>query len=69
MNKSPINTNACKTEPRNFIFGLFRRGVWVDQTSLDENDPEFAEELFFGEFGHRREKDHTVELIEVSREE
>ena len=33
---------------------LFENDQQVDETEIDEDDSEFAAELFFGEFGHTR---------------
>lgn len=60
---------AQSGDKMNFIFGLFDEDELIDQTSLDENDLELAEELFFGEFGHEQKKNHVVHLIAVCPEE
>jgi hypothetical protein len=52
-----------------YIFGLFREGELIDQTSLDEDSLPLAESLFFGEFGHHKSIQHKVELMRVDEDE
>ena len=48
-----------------YLFALIRNGEHIDSTSLDEDDHEFAEDLFFNEFGYDRLEGDEVELIWV----
>jgi len=41
-----------------YHFELIRNGEYLDSTSIDDNDIEFATELFYGEFGHTRQFDN-----------
>jgi len=54
----------------NFKFEFIVDGVAVDETNLDENDPEHAKELFLDEFGYgHTETDNVyVKLVDVSME-
>jgi hypothetical protein len=50
---------------KNYHYSLIRGGEPIDCTSLDEESQELAEELFFGEFGHTKQKEDVVELDSV----
>ncbi len=57
-----------------YRYGLCRGGEIIDVTSLDEQNKTLAEELFFEEFGHTRQKGDVVmflrsyEITEIGEE-
>lgn len=51
-----------------YIFVLERNGKAIDETSLDENDVKYAEELFYGEFGHKKQDDDRIYLLREEKE-
>ena len=54
---------------KNYIYVLCRKGEQIDKTSLDEKDISHAKYLFYGEFGHKKEKGDKVTLIRIEEEE
>lgn len=48
---------------RDYIFVLERNGIVIDDTSLDENNVNLAKQLFYGEFGHKKQKGDKVYLL------
>jgi hypothetical protein len=53
----------------NYEFGLFKKGVLVDQTGIDENSVDFAKMLFYDEFGYEEEEGDEVRLLGLGTEE
>lgn len=54
---------------KGYIYALCKDGVQIDQTSLDEKDISHAKYLFYGEFGHKKERGDKVTLIRIEEEE
>jgi hypothetical protein len=53
----------------NYEFGLFKKGVLVDQTGIDENSVAFAKMLFYDEFGYDEEEGDEVRLLGTNEED
>lgn len=53
---------------KNYEFGLFRNGVLIDQTGIDEDDSVFAASLFYDEFGYEEEEGDEIRLLGVTEE-
>ena len=53
---------------KNYEFGLFKNGVMVDSTGLDEDDVIHAKFLFYEEFGHKKEKGDEIKLRYIGEE-
>ncbi|KKN51463.1 hypothetical protein LCGC14_0622790 [marine sediment metagenome] len=47
---------------KSYHFQLIRRGKVLDETAIDDNDKEFAKELFYGEFGHIRKRGDEIKF-------
>lgn len=52
-----------------YIACLYKDNEEVDSTSIDENNLELAEDLFYGEFGHIRDEGDCIILIKDVIEE
>ncbi|MFC1453655.1 hypothetical protein ACFLQL_00560 [Verrucomicrobiota bacterium] len=50
---------------KNYVFGLYDGDKLLDTTNLDEDDPEYARELFLDEFGWGDKYLHRKNLIEL----
>lgn len=69
------NLADCFDFVNNYVFNLICKDQIIDTTNLDENDPEYAMELFLNEFGwnkkltkEQKEEVH-VELVKIEKED
>ena len=63
IGKTKIKGKCVRKLQKSYIYTLKRNGRVVDQTSIDDRDVNFAKELFYGEFGHKKKPKDKVELI------